>query len=142
MRAMARWLITLFGLGLLVNFLLRLGGASTGFDNAAHAGGALAGASIAAAWRRGEAYSKATSAWIVILCASIVAGAAIRVARFTLTDPLATMDVDERLGFATHAIDEGDCRGAQAAIESLKKLAPRAPEVRLVEQNYRHRCGP
>ncbi len=142
MRAMARWLFTLFGLGLLVNFLLRLGGASTGFDNAAHAGGALAGASVAFAWRRGEAYSKSASAWIVVLCGCIVAGAGLGVARRTLTDPFATMGVDERLAYATRAIDAGNCRDAKAAITSLKKLAPNAPEVRLIQQNYWHRCGP
>ena len=141
MRAMARWLFALFALGLVVSFLMRLGGASGGFDNAAHAGGALAGASIAAGWRRGAAYAPSTSAWIVVLCASICLGAGIRVARITLTDPLASLGVDGRLGYAARALDDGRCRDARAAIVSLKRLAPNAPEVRLVERNYRDRCG-
>jgi len=76
------------------------------------------------------------------LCACIVMGAGIRVVRRTLTNPFATMDVDEQLGYAARAIDAGDCRTARAAIESVKRQAPNAPEVRLIQQNYRHRCGP
>jgi hypothetical protein len=119
---------------------LKLGGASVSFDNAAHAAGALAGASIAAAWRRGDSYSKSITTWIVVLCASMVIGAGVRVARYTLTDPFAMLSVDDRVQYATHNIDIGHCAEARVAISSLKHLAPRAPEVALVEQNYRHRC--
>ena len=141
MRAMARWLLALFGLGLFVTYMLRLGGASGGFDNAAHAAGALAGASIAAGWRRGAPYSRATTIWILVLCASLCIGAGERVARLTLTYPFATLGLDGRVAYAARAIDDGKCKDARAAIASLKKLAPGAPEVKLVERNYRDRCG-
>ncbi len=140
MRAMGSWLATIFAMGIIVSFLLRLGGASGGFDNAAHAAGAVAGASIAAAWKRGEAYARATSVWIVVLCACITIGAGLRVARFTLTTRFATLGVDDRVAYATRAIDAGNCRDARAALESLHRLAPNAPQVKLVEKNYRFRC--
>ncbi|HEY1954541.1 MAG TPA: rhomboid family intramembrane serine protease [Polyangiaceae bacterium] len=141
MRAMARWLFALFALGLVVSLFMRLGGASGGFDNAAHAGGAVAGASIAIGWRRGVAYSRSTTAMIVLSCACICAGAGILVARYTLSNPLASMGLDDRIRYAASAIDDGRCRDARAAVLSLQRLAPRAPEVRLVERNYRNRCG-
>jgi rhomboid protease GluP len=141
MRAMARWLISLFALGLLVTYLLRLGGASGGFDNAAHFAGAVAGASIAVAWRRGASYDRTTTTWVVILCACVVAGAGLRAAVTTLTVPLATMSVDERVGFATRAIDDGRCEEARTTLRSLNRVAPHTPEVMLVRENFRHRCG-
>jgi rhomboid protease GluP len=142
MFAMAKWLATLFALGLFVSFLVYLGGGGGGFDNAAHAGGAAAGASIAVAWRRGETYAASTTAAIVALCGCVVVSAGVLTGRYTRSDPFATLNVDDRLAFAASAIDAGHCRDARAALASLKKLAPRAPEVRLVEQNYHHRCGP
>lgn len=140
MRAMARWLFAIFGLGLVVTYLARITGGG-GFDNAAHAAGALAGASIAAGWRRGAQYTRATTGWVVVSCACICAGAGIACAKRTLTDPFATLSIDDRVAFAVRAIDDGRCRDARAAIDSLKKFAPGAPEVRLVQRNYRNRCG-
>jgi rhomboid protease GluP len=138
MRAMARWLLTLFALGLVVSFFARRGG----FDNAAHVAGSVAGASVAAAWRRGVVFPRSTTIAVVLLCASIVAGAGLRCARFTLKDPFATMLIDERVAAATHAIDLGDCPTAHDALDSVVKLAPRAPEVALLQRNYHHRCRP
>ena len=141
MRAMAGWLVAIFVLGAVVSFRFLFGGPNGGFDNAAHAAGALAGASIAAGWRRGVAYTKGASGWVVVLCACVCLGAGIRVARITLTDPLASLGVDGRLAYAARAIDDGRCHDARVAIVSLKRLAPGAPEVRLIERNYRDRCG-
>jgi len=142
MLAMAKWLGSLFALGLIVTYLVRLGGGSGGFDNAAHAAGAVAGASIAVAWRRGATYAPSTTWAIVGLCTCVVISAGVLTARYTSSDPLATMDQDERPGFAAGAIDAGRCHDARAAIASLKKLTLHAPEVQLIEQNYHHRCGP
>jgi rhomboid protease GluP len=138
MRAMARWLLTLFALGLVVSFFARRGG----FDNAAHVAGSVAGASVAAAWRRGVVFPRSTTIAVVLLCASIVAGAGWRCARFTLKDPFATMLIDERVAAATRAIDLGDCVTAHDALDSVVKVAPRAPEVALLQRNYHHRCRP
>ncbi len=142
MRAMAKWLATLFALGLIVSYLVHLGGGSGGFDNAAHAAGAVGGASIAVAWRRGATYARSTTFAVVGLCTCVVLSAAVLTARYTRSDPFATLNVDDRLGFAANAIDSGRCRDARAAVASLKKLAAQAPEVHLIEQNYHHRCGP
>jgi len=136
MRAMARWLLMLFALGIVVSFFARRGG----FDNAAHVAGSVAGASVAAAWRRGVAFPRSTTIGVVLLCACVVAGAGLRCARFTLKDPFATMMIDERIAKATRAIDEGDCLTAHDALDSVVKLAPRAPEVALMQRNYQHRC--
>jgi len=138
MRAMARWLLTLFALGLVVSFFARRGG----FDNAAHVAGSVAGASVAAAWRRGVVVPRATTIGVVVLCACIIAGAGLRCARFTLKDPFATMMIDERIAAATRAIDYGNCPAAHDALDSVAKLAPRAPEVELLVRNYHHRCRP
>jgi rhomboid protease GluP len=143
MFAMAKWLATLFALGIIVSFLLRLGGGGGGFDNAAHASGAFAGASIAVAWRRGETYPSSTTAAVVALCACVVVSAGVLTARYTRNDPFATLSADDRLAYAASAIDAGRCRDARAALGSLKKLvSPLAPEIHLIEQNYHHRCGP
>jgi rhomboid protease GluP len=142
MRAMAGWLLSLFALGMFVNVILlrHRVGSSGGFDNAAHFGGAIAGASIAAAWRRGATYATTVNAWVIVLCAAVVVGAGIRVTRFTLTNPLATKGVDDRVTLAVQAIDAGQCADARIAVTSLEHLAPRAPEVALVAQNYHLRC--
>jgi rhomboid protease GluP len=143
MFAMAKWLATLFALGLFVTFLVHLGGGAGGFDNAAHASGAFAGASIAVAWRRGETYAQSTTAAIVALCTCVVVSAGVLTARYTRNDPFATLSADDRLAYAANAIDAGRCHDARAALASLKKLVSHvAPEVRLIEQNYHHRCGP
>ena len=143
MRGMAQWLAALFAMGVIVSYLVQRGTGSKGggFDNAAHFAGALAGASIAIAWRRGATYDRTTTQWIVILCASVVAGAGILTARYTMHNPFALMSLDDRVAYATTAIGEGRCRDARAAVRSLERLAPKAPEVGLVEQNFRHRCG-
>jgi rhomboid protease GluP len=141
MWTMARWLLTLFVLGAVVNFLVRLGGQNKVLDNASHFAGALAGASIAIAWKRGNAASSEWSAAVVIGCTALVTLAGIVAGVRTATNPFATMTVDDRVAFATSAIDEGRCLEARAAVQSLKRLAPQATEVVLVEQNFRHRCG-
>jgi rhomboid protease GluP len=141
MLAMGRWLLMLFALGLFVSFVIvRLAGGSGGFDNAAHIAGAIGGASVAFAWRRGEAYDRSATTWIVVLCTCIVVGAGLRTAIATLTRPLATMTFDQRVAQATRAIDDGRCPEAREVLLSLQRTAPRAPEVMLVTQNYRHMC--
>ncbi len=142
MRAMAGWLATILLLGLIVSYLVNLNGhASQSFDNAAHAGGALAGASIAITWKRGQAYGPSVTTVVVALCAGLLIGTGVRVARFSLNDPFATLTAPDRLALAARAIDSGNCRQASAAIESVKHLmAPDAPEIRLIERNYRSRC--
>lgn len=140
MRAMVRWLVLLFGLGLVVTFLMRIGGSSGGFDNAAHAGGTLAGVSIAIGWRRGAPYDRSTSVWIVVLCACVCLGTAFRVVRIDLTDPFAKLGVDDRVGQAARALRDGRCADARALILSLEKFAPGAPQVHYLAQKYRSSC--
>ena len=76
-----------------------------------------------------------------MLCTCICVGAGLRVARFTLTSPFASLGVDERVAYTVRAIDDGRCVDARAAIASLKKLAPHTPQVQLLDRNFRDRCG-
>ena len=139
MRAMAGWLGMLLALGIATSFFLTV--KSPSFDNAAHAGGALAGASVAMTWKRGQSFSPTVTTGILAVCIGLFMGTGVRVARFSLTDPFALLRAPERLALAARWIDAGDCRDAAAAIESVKHLmAPDAPEVRLIERNYRSRC--
>jgi rhomboid protease GluP len=135
-RQMRTWAIGMFALGFVIAFFARRGG----FDNAAHFAGSIAGASVAASWRRRATYERATGIAVVVLCACIVLGAGLRCTRFTLKDPFATMMLDERIAWATRSIDLGDCTTAHDAMDSVVKLAPRAPEVELLQRNFRHRC--
>lgn len=141
MRAMARWLFALFAIGFVVTFLMRLGGSNGGFDNAAHAAGALAGASIAIGWRRGVSYDKSTTFWVVVLCTCVCLGMGFRVVRVTLSDPAAKLGVDDRVANAMLAMREGRCADARTLVISLEKFAPAAPQVHAVERMYRDRCG-
>lgn len=142
MRAMAGWLAIILALGVAVSFLINLNGhTSQSFDNAAHAGGALAGVSIAITWRRGQRFTPGVRTAILAVCLGLFVGTGVRVARFSLTDPFALLRAPERLALAARWIDAGDCRDAEAAIESVKHLvASDAPELRLIERNYRSRC--
>lgn len=54
MRAMARWLLSVVLFGLVTRGISRISGGQGGVDNAAHIGGAIAGAVIAMLWRRGK----------------------------------------------------------------------------------------
>ncbi len=141
MRMMGGWLLTILGLGLVVSFLIRLGGASGGFDNAAHAGGAISGAAIAVMWRRGRPYSKGLTTGILIACAALVAGAGVRCWRIDQSYPFATMLTSDRLNFAGSAIQAGQCGEARAAILSLHRLtAPGAEDVHNMTARYNARC--
>lgn len=143
MKAMAKWLASLFALGFTVTFVFHALGGKGGFDNSAHVGGALAGAVTAALWRRGVATPTANKVAILGFCAAVTVATALRV---YVTDtnpsryPFAMMSADERLAYATQALDDGRCDRAGLAIRSLENMKIAAPEVLLAERNYHAMC--
>ncbi len=125
-QAMARWLgfVVLFGV---------LSNASGGrIDNAAHVGGALAGAVIASMWRRGQRYSASRTAAILAACAIVLATCVAIVAFHDRTDPFATKMLDERYEFADRALRQGRCSDAYDGLLAVDRLRkPLAPETSL-----------
>jgi rhomboid protease GluP len=128
-RLMARWLVTVLVIG-----------AIAGFDNAAHAGGAFAGAMVALTWRRGP--ETPTARWTnLAFFALVVVACAGRVVYENATNPFATMTVNERITAAQDAMHAGDCTRARAAIAAARREAPRAEEVLDDVQIVRAACG-
>src|SRR6185369_8654604 len=114
---MARWLATVLVIGAVAKF-----------DNAAHAGGAVAGALVALTWRRGPELPASRSANLVLFAIVLVVTVA-RVVQQDVSNPYATMTVNERLEAAGRALDAGKCDEARAAMAAARRVAPRAPEV-------------
>lgn len=112
-RAMARWL----GVVIVVGFAAR-------FDNAAHIGGAIAGAVLAATWRRGEVYSQTKRRVLVSLCTVIVVASAAMVWHRDRTDPLRFLDARERVSFALSALKDGRCDTAREALRRASRMDP------------------
>lgn len=119
-RQMAGWLAFLFVLGLAKN----LQGGMVQVDNAAHVGGALGGATIAATWRRGFTYAEHTQTIIVSVCVALLVVAGLTVYVRDRTDPYLFMTVDERLDAAYRAARAGRCNEADRAMKRAEKLEP------------------
>jgi rhomboid protease GluP len=121
-QAMFRWLVLILAFGLVVNM------SGGNIDNAAHLGGAVAGALIAAIWRRGYRYSRRATSAILAACTVVVVASVARVIVRDRADPFATMPLQERAEFTSEALAEGRCRDARdglLAVERLRaKLAP------------------
>ena len=92
-------------------------------DNAAHVGGALAGAAIAALWRRGYRYSRARDRRRSSrrASASLVACIAI-VAMRDRTDRFASIDLQERVEFTGDAVSDGRCGDAHEGLPAVERL--------------------
>jgi hypothetical protein len=113
---MARWL----GLVVVFGVLSNLGGDR--IDNAAHVGGAVAGAAIARVWKRGFVYSDRARKAILAVCAAILVACIAIVAIRVRVDPYATMTLEERLVLADVALEEGRCGDAVAALGAATRL--------------------
>ena len=112
--SMARWLAIIVALGFIAHF-----------DNAAHIGGAVAGAVIAASWRRGYSYSPRGQALVVGGCIALVLGTGGVVAWRDLTDPYLFLGSDDRLRIAEGALAEGRCDVAREAATRALRLGRR-----------------
>jgi rhomboid protease GluP len=137
-QALVRWLALIIVFGVLAT---RSG---IGIDNAAHVGGAIAGGTIAAFWRRGTVYSERATAGVLIACTAVLAGCVAIVALHDRTDPFATMTLDARVDATKEALAAGHCRQAYASLLAVERL--RTGQVKslrnLVEETCGHAGGP
>lgn len=111
---MAVWLAVTIALGTVARF-----------DNWAHGGGAIAGALVAASWRRGFTYEKRTERVVVGACFALVALTALRVAQRDVTDRYLLLGIDERLRIAENALALGRCDVAREAATRALRLGRR-----------------
>ncbi len=126
---MGRWLIFTALFGLL-----------PGVDNAAHLGGAIAGAIVAFVWHRGpESPQLRVVTILTAVAVSISASALVLV--HDARDPFATLRVDERLAVAEAALRSGRCKDARAALQAAARVAPRSPQVGDAANTIAKYCG-
>jgi rhomboid protease GluP len=124
-QAMVRWLA----------FVLIFGFVVKNVDNAAHAGGAVAGAAIAALWQRGHKYAPRATQAILAVCALVVVACIAIVGVRDRTDRFAAMMLPERIEYTQSAIEDGRCRDAHdglLACERLRRPKPGTPLPPLV----------
>jgi rhomboid protease GluP len=135
---MGRWL----GLIFLIGLIRAISPTLSQIDNAAHVGGALAGAIVAATWERGFIYARRSQR--VVLAASIalvVAAAAVVYVR-NHTDPLLFMNVEERKNAAYDALREGQCESARNAIQRAMQMDPKNGFLRADAHEIERECSP
>lgn len=95
-------------------------------DNAAHVGGAVAGALIAMGWRRGIVYSP-TRQWATLTTSLVlVLLAFVKTFAHDMKDPYALLDVEARTAMATSALARGDCSEAREALRRARAITRRA----------------
>jgi rhomboid protease GluP len=134
-QAMARWL----GLVILFGVLANQGGGR--IDNAAHIGGAVAGAAFAALWKPGRAYSARATAVVLGGCACLLLACIAVVAIRDRTDAFAPMDLSERLEFTDDALREGRCRDALDGVRSVERLGAQAAGLPPIRPSVEEVCG-
>lgn len=134
--ATAKWLAFLTLMGLLSN---RLRGGHV--DNAAHLGGALAGAVIALTWRPDSRYSPRATAAVLIACSGVLLGC-IAVDSFRdRSDFFAAMDLQARDDFTIEALREGRCRDAHEGLAAVERLRAGLGPVTSLRQVVEATCG-
>ncbi len=132
---MVRWLGANLVLGVIIT---QLGGNT---DNAAHIGGAVAGAMAALLWKRGYVYSARAKAMILVACALVVVASGATVALHNVVDPYAAMMTDQRVLVATKARLTGDCAAAHRVLAATQRLNPRNPKLAKERFAYAVDCG-
>ena len=100
-------------------------------DNAAHIGGALGGAIIAAAWRRGVTYTERAEAFVLWCSVALVLACGLTVVVRDWTDPYLYMSFDDRLGAASRAARVGRCEEAERALRRAQLLDPGNERIHL-----------
>jgi rhomboid protease GluP len=133
---MGRWL----GLIVLVGLIRAFKPGIAQIDNAAHIGGALCGAIIAATWERGYTYSLRAQQTIIALCVGVVLASGITVFVRNRTDPFLFMDVQERVAAADAAFRAGRCDRARRAIQRAIQMDATNREARFGAQQIEKEC--
>jgi rhomboid protease GluP len=135
-QATARWLAFLTLLGWLS---AHLPGAHV--DNAAHLGGALAGAAIALTWRRHSRYSPRATAAVVAACAAVLVGCIALVSVRDRLNAFASMDLQARDEFTIDALRAGRCRDAHEGLAAVERLREGLGPVSSLRQIVEATCG-
>ena len=136
-QAMAKWLGFVVAFGVLTN----LSGGN--IDNAAHVGGALAGAGIASLWKRGQRYSTAATAGTLAACGAVLVACVAIVAFRNRTDRFAVLDEQARVELTGEAVSDGRCGDAQEGLAAVERLVPRqgARTAEQVREEVEEVCG-
>jgi rhomboid protease GluP len=134
---MARWL----GLLLLVGLLKYLRGDIVQVDNAAHLGGALAGAMVATTWRRVATTSRRATAAIITIGVVLVVASSVTVFVRVRTDPFLFLDVEGRLSVAREARRAGRCDRALTAMRRAIAMDPKGTAVRELDAEIQRDCA-
>jgi rhomboid protease GluP len=134
-QAMARWLgfVVVFGV------LMDLGGGN--IDNSAHIGGAVAGALIASAWRRGHKGTTAGNVASLALSVGVVVASIGALAWHDRTDRFAGMTLEERSSFTLDATSEGRCNDAREGLAAVGRLRAWAAPVTSLQNHVDAVCG-
>jgi rhomboid protease GluP len=134
-QTMLRWLAFVIGFGVLSN----LSGGR--IDNAAHVGGAVAGAAIALLWRMGRRYTERTATAILGACAVALVACIAVVAFHDRTDPFATSRLQEREDFTREALEDGRCSDAESGLLAVERLRARMAPVTSLRNWVETTCG-
>ena len=134
-QAMGRWLLFVFVFGLMSRF----GGGNV--DNAAHFGGALAGATIAFTWRRGRSFSRRATSIAVGSCTAVLAACVAIVGVHDRYDRFATMTLQEREVFASEALSEGRCDDAIAGLNAAQRLQANVAPLTSLRKRVDETCA-
>jgi rhomboid protease GluP len=126
---MARWL----GGIILLGFIAR-------FDNAAHIGGAIGGAGVAALWQRGRTYSKTLERVILAAMTALAIASAVTVAWRDKYDPYVFANENARRHAANRYMILGQCVKARYALGRAEKLHPRSADTGDVERDLMLHC--
>ena len=110
-------------------------------DNAAHIGGAIAGAAVAAVWKRGHRHSEAATNRIVAACAGVLVACILVVAFRDRTDRFATMTLQERAEFTREALADGRCHDARDGLLAVERLRARMAPVTSLRGPFENICG-
>jgi rhomboid protease GluP len=139
---MGRWLGLIMFIGFVRWFAkVRYGSDLAQIDNAAHIGGALAGAMIALTWERGFTYAVRSQQAILAACVGLVLASGAIVYVRNHTDPFLFMDVDERMKAAYGALQSGRCDNARSAMERAIQMDPNNRYIRALGIEIDRECS-
>jgi rhomboid protease GluP len=139
--SMARWLGVLVALqvGALA---LRV---EARFDNAAHLGAAVVGATFGGTWPRAAPSASPASAprRRDVAWSALAVGLCFLVCAYReRTDPFATLGATDRYDLASLLIRSGQCKEGRAALDATARLLPHQPSVIGLETEWRRACTP
>ena len=134
---MGRWL----GLIVLVGLVRQLNPLIAQIDNAAHIGGALAGAVVAATWQRGFSYARRSQRTVLLASLVLVLGAGGVVFVRNHTDPYLFMNVEERMRAADAAVRAGHCDQGRAAMRRAMQMDPANGFIRAQAHQVDRECS-